>query len=278
MNGPRTPSHGSPTPQQQGPQWCERRFRRVPVRLWGSGWLYALTLACGLIYTGCCDVSTDRSSSAEAPTEAKDERIETSSPAPRDVPPSTVEGVAAGTEAASTTATSALDTTTMPTSAPPDAVPSTTAPASGSESSTCFDELGDGAGNHDIVEATVGHSLDDDLYVFLATAVGPSWEEVDWAFTFGINELQYVIAAGRYADGTADVFVYDVVRETTTLIDESLPFQTFVLDGRASVAVPAEWIADAADTDFDWDIVLEIDGVEADSCAVEAFGQTGTPQ
>ena len=70
-----------------------------------------------------------------------------------------------------------------------------------------------------------------------------------------------------------DNFLYDLRTNEMQSLDDA-----FYADAGFSVVLTNDQIPRVAGTDFDWDIVLTVDGYDVDECVVTAFGVTGEPK
>jgi len=152
------------------------------------------------------------------------------------------------------------DTNEPPTDAVDQPVPETTsASADSALLSTCFDDKNDGAGNFDLLNASISRSPNGESYVFSATAIGP-WQGRFGGIAFAIYEgqsservISYVVSGGQDDDGETYTSIDDIAN---TSFDEPDPGS--FLEGRFSASVSADQLDRVSGTPFDWEVVLTL--------------------
>ena len=250
-SSPWGPPVGSPSAERL--RWWDRWQARPRWQRWGAYTAAGFVVLIGIT----ADVLERDDDTNQSTTETSVATTQTA--ASTTAPPAT-------TVETTTTTTSTSTTTTTETAV--NVAPTTTVLPS---RSYCIDDKNDGVGNFDLIEASISRLTDNSGYLFTAAGLGPDWEDRDWGYSFNLDGLSYVFA-GMNDDGTLNNFV---IGPGTPIFNWISDGDSFVFEGSVNVVVSSDWLPEIADSPFDWDVLLLVDGIEIDECAVADFEQTG---
>jgi hypothetical protein len=124
----------------------------------------------------------------------------------------------------------------------------------------CEDTANDGAGNYDLLTASVVSA--EGGFRHTGQFIGPPVAGRDITVLFLLGDAEYQVGIASYPDGTTEAFVFDVGETRNTYIDNPL-----AIDGHFSVVVPDDLITHVTNDDqLNFTATLSVDGIDVDAC------------